>query len=133
MAQPDFAALSAVSQTLYVLPMKPKAKKVLNIVLAVTSVCIASYLVFVGYLVTNGYRDYVGFCSKYLSQIDEYKSKNRRYPDSLMELNKPKFSFRYGIQDCSYYSQENMYGFTAPSGLIGLAFYDSKTKKWTYD
>ena len=113
--------------------MNPKAKKILIIVVVVVGICIASYLVFVGYLVTNGYRDYVDFCSKYSNQIDEYKTQNERYPDSLMELNKPKFSFRYDIKKCSYYSRENMYGFTAPSGLIGWAFYDSKTKKWTYD
>lgn len=119
--------------TLFEESMKPKLKKVLLISTLIILVCAVAYITFIGYMVSNGFRDYVSFCSTYISQIDEYKSKTGQYPKSLKELNKPKYSFRYEVETCKYYAQTNIYGFTVPKGLIGQAFYSSKSKKWTYD
>ena len=113
--------------------MKQRVKKLLVKLLVFISICIVIYFVFIGYLVTNGFKDYIDFCSKYTNQIDKYKAQNGRYPDSLSELNTPNYSFRYSSKECSYYSRKNVYSFTVTSGLIGSAFYESKTKKWTYD
>ena len=113
--------------------MKPKSKKILLILTAIIVVCAVSYISYISYLVSNGFRDYASFCSQYINQIDKYKYKTGKYPVSLKELIKPKFSFRYEIGFCKYYSQTDLYGFTVPEGLIGQASYSSKTRKWTHD
>jgi len=113
--------------------MNAKTKKILMLLMSIIVVGVTSYIIFVGYLVSNGFKDYASFCSKYISQINEYKTKTGHYPSTLEELTKPAFSFRYDIEFCRYYTQTDFYGFTVPEGLIGQALYSSKTRKWTHD
>ena len=113
--------------------MKPKIKKILIVLITSISILIIAYVAFVGHLVTNGYRDYVGFCSNYIDQIEEYKSKTGNYPDSLRVLEKPLLSFRYDVAYCRYYSSSASYGFTTLCGLIGRSYYNSIDKKWVCD
>ncbi len=109
--------------------MKSKTRKIIISIFLVISILVACYVVPIGYLVTNGYRDYVGFCSEYIDQIDEYKSNSGKYPDELSFLDKPIFWFRYRNNSCSYYSSYDGYGFSTPCSLIGTAYYNSRDKK----
>lgn len=113
--------------------MKPKIKKVLIILVLSIGVLMFGYIVSVGYVATNGYRDYVGFCSEYIDQVEEYSAKTGKYPESLAQLEKPVLSFRYEYESCRYYSSEKGYGFTTHFGLMGNAFYSSVDKKWIFD
>jgi len=113
--------------------MKLKTKKLLLYFLITISVLVTGYLVFIGSLLTNGYRDYVGFCSEYIDQIATYKNETGGYPDSLKVLKKPRFSFRYETDYCRYYAQKDGFGFTTPCGLIGRAYYHSDNGKWVCD
>jgi len=113
--------------------MQTKTKKTLFISVLVVVILAASYVTYIYYFVTNGFRDYVQFCSFYIEQIDDYKKRTGLYPESLQQLSKPQFSFRYEPDDCHYYSQPYFYGFTVKYGLIGQKFYYSDSNKWLSD
>jgi len=113
--------------------MQTKTKKTLFISVLVVVILAASYVTYISSFVTNGFRDYVHFCSFYIEQIDDYKNQTDRYPATLQELVKPLFSFRYEASDCHYYSQTDFYGFVVKHGLIGQKLYYSDSNKWLSD
>lgn len=113
--------------------MKVKTKKVIIISSLLVLILVASYVTYIYSFVTNGFRDYVQFCSIYIEQINDYKKQNSRYPDTLQKLTKPPYSWRYKAADCHYYSQADFYGFSVKQGLIGQKFYYSDTDKWISD
>lgn len=113
--------------------MQSKTKKLLKISVIIILVLTTVYFIFIGYLITNGYKDYVKFCSKYIEQIDQHKNIAGKYPSNLDKLIKPSFSFRYNPKACGYYAQKDFYGFAVAEKLIGVAFYSSDTKSWNHD
>jgi len=113
--------------------MKTKTKKILLISASSIVILAAAYVLFVASFVTHGFRDYVQFCSLYIEQINNYKKQKGHFPDTLQELVKPPYSFRYDASDCHYYSQPDFYGFSVKHGLIGQMFYYSDSNKWLSD
>lgn len=91
------------------------------------------YFLFVGYLVSGGFRNYVTFCSEYVPLLNEYRAKNLKYPDNLAEFNKPNFYPRYDVSMCGYINSGSEYSFAVREGLIGIAIYNSSNGKWFYD
>ncbi len=113
--------------------MKSNAKTILITVISTITFLTASYFAYIGYLVTNGYRDYQEFCEKYIPQIEKYKLANERYPKSLDVLAKPNFSFRYDNKGCAYQAKKDGYVFAIRYGLLGIAFYNSGSRVWMRD
>jgi len=105
----------------------------LFISVSVLVILAVSYVLFVASFVTHGFRDYVQFCSFYIEKIDDYETQTGHFPDTLQQLKKPPFSWRYKASDCHYYSQTDFYGFSVKQGLIGQKFYYSDTNKWISD
>ena len=91
------------------------------------------YVIFISYLVTNGFRDYMTFCSRYMPLLEEYRAKNSKYPKNLSEFRKPDFYPRYDAAICGYSRLDNGYMFYMPEGLIGTAIYNSNEGKWFHD
>jgi hypothetical protein len=113
--------------------MQTKTKKTLFVAILVVVILAASYVTYFYAFVTNGFRDHVRFFSFYIKQIDDYKKRTGLYPETLQQLSKPLFSFRYKPSDCHYYSQSDFYGFAVKHGLIGQKFYYSDSNKWLSD
>lgn len=113
--------------------MKAKTKKIFIISTLTIVILAVCYVTFIYAFVTHGFRDYVQFCSFYIEQIDDHKKQTGLYPDTLQNLNKPSFSWRYKAADCHYYSQTDFYGFAVKHGLIGQKIYYSDTNKWISD
>ena len=113
--------------------MQHKTRKRIKISIFIALLLILAYTVYISYLVTNGYKDYVKFCSKYIEQIDLYKKLTSQYPNNLDKLIKPRFSFIYNPKACGYYAQKDFYGFIVTENLIGVAFYSSDALSWNHD
>jgi len=113
--------------------MQNKTKNLIKTSILIALILTVTYFVFISYLLTNGYKDHVKFCSKYIEQIDQHKNLTGQYPKNLNKLAKPGFSFRYNPKVCGYYAQKDFYGFAVAEKLIGVAFYSSYTKSWNHD
>ena len=113
--------------------MQHKTKKRIRTSIFIALLLILVYIVYISYQVTNGYKGYVKFCSKYIEQIDHYKNLTSQYPKNLGKLNKPSFSFLYNPKACGYYAQKDFYGFIVTENLIGVAFYSSDALSWNHD
>lgn len=89
-------------------------------------------LVFIGYMLTEGYRNYKSFCSQYIPKIDKYYSVNGMYPLSLNQFESSIIDFRYNSNNCRYSINKEGYTFLFLSGVT-LIGYDSLKQKWWYD
>ena len=113
--------------------MQNKTKNLIKTSILIVLILTLAFFVFISYLLTNGYKDQVKFCSKYIEQVDQQKNLTGQYPKNLDKLIKPSFSFLYDPKACGYYAQKDFYGFMVTEKLIGVAFYSSDTKSWNHD
>lgn len=113
--------------------MRPKLKKVMLAISAVLGSCIIMYALFITYLMTDGFKDYISYCSKYIDQINDYKIRVNSYPQLLDIFVKPDLSFRYDPEECGYEADVEGYYFSVPHGFTGTGFYSSVTNEWSYD
>ncbi|CAA6815792.1 MAG: Unknown protein [uncultured Sulfurovum sp.] len=93
-----------------------------------------SYITFINYFISDGFRNYKSYCSQFIIDLEYYREKHHKYPQNLLELagGKTGFNFRYNPKDCGYQSSEEAYTFYYSEGL-GVGGYDSKTKEWWRD
>ena len=115
--------------------MEKRLRKRKSILIGVGAIIagILIYVLFIGYITSYGYRDYKEFCEQYIPHIDNYILQNKKYPEKLSIFPKPDYYPRYDVEECLYFVREDRYELIAPLGLIGAAYYDSKTKLWNYD
>ena len=111
-----------------------KKKLLLKILLFLIFIFFA-YLLTVFYFVTDGFRDYKGYCSQFIPALEFYYEQHQRYPKNILELagGKTGFNFRYNPDECGYKPVEKGYIFYLSDGYLGIWGYESWTNKWWYD
>ena len=91
------------------------------------------YVVAVSYSITNGFRDYKKYCSKFIPKLEQYHKSNGVYPDSLEMFKTDALDFRYSKKECGYDNNTEYFSFYFSDGFIGVIGYDSKKKMWWFD
>ena len=91
------------------------------------------YFVFIFYLTSGGFKNYVVFCSEYIPYLEKFHEKNLGYPKNLSNFSKPNYYPRHEVEECHYSKVENGFLFTVPEGLMGTARYNSNKGKWFHD
>lgn len=91
------------------------------------------YFVFIGYLVSGGFKNYVAFCSEYFPYLEEFHEKNLEYPENISDFSKPNYYPRHEVKECHYSKIENGFIFSVSEGLMGVAIYNSNKEKWFHD
>ena len=74
--------------------------------------------------VRHSFRDGV----KTIRRLEEYKSKNGKYPSSIEKL-----GYKSSVEVYDYDKHSDSYGLIYNTGMFDTAFYNSKTKKWKGD
>jgi len=77
-------------------------------------------------------KDYKQFCSNHIPLLTTYYQINNEYPKNLSILNRVELNSNYLDKDCGYRREKLGYHFIISYGM-GVAGYDSITKKWWYD
>jgi len=78
----------------------------------------ALYLLSIYYFLTNGFRSYEKFCSRYISPIERFKTIHGFYPQTLLDVEKPSFSWRYDVAQCNYMADPD--GFIFQTKNVGF-------------
>ena len=107
--------------------------KLVKYLLVIAGICVLFFGIFLTYLFTNGFTNYVSFCSQYIPNIESHYQKYDSYPKQISSLNNPSLMFWHKPDECGYSVDNISYGFFVPHGLIGVAIYSSEWGKWEYD
>lgn len=97
------------------------------------SICLFCLGILFFYNISNGFRDYKNFCSKYIVPLEHYHQEYRTYPSSLKNFEKAFYDFRYDYKECGYKEEEDYFSFYFSDGFLGVWGYNSNSKKWWYD
>lgn len=90
-------------------------------------------IIVVFYLISDGFKDYKEYCAHFIPLIDSYYLINRKYPDSLDEIDDKLIKYiRYKPKRCGYMHSNDGYSFYFGEGF-SVYGYDSKTKMWWQD
>lgn len=110
-----------------------KYKKSLIVASCILVALGALYLLSIYYLLTNGFRHYDTFCSRYIPQIEAFKTAHGVFPKTILDFEKPSFSWRYDAAECNYIADPDGFSFQISDGFIGVGIYLSNEKRWVYD
>lgn len=93
-----------------------------------------AYILFISYIISDGFRDYKNYCSQFIPSLDTYYKQHQKYPKTLLQLagGKTGFNFRYSINGCGYQTNEKSYTFYYAEGF-GVGGYNSDTQQWWID
>ena len=107
-------------------------KKLLHAIFTIAllfGVYIVGSLIYGSYIMTDSYRDYVYFCSKYIKKIDKYYTEHGVYPKELSIFKKPNNFDRYDKKECKYFLNGNKYMLFTTDGFRDKC-YNITTKTW---
>ncbi len=108
-------------------------KKILIKLMVLILLGVTLLVLFVSYLISNGFHDYKKYCSEYIPRLEDFKNQKGFYPDNLILIEKPELYFRYKKNDCRYLIDSRGYSFKVEDGILGWSFYYSDIDRWKHD
>lgn len=108
-------------------------KRVLVLSFSTITLVAITFVIFIQFILTNGFRDYKEYCSGYIQPVEEYFSRIGEHPSSISHFEEYNDPYnRYEPNDCGYMHNDKGFRFMATSGF-GVVIYISENKMWVYD